>query len=205
MQSISEIFRNLFKLLSKRTQWIFKKIQGMCKNCRAVFPSREYIAKEVGCSVRTVARALQLFQMNGWIVIKKRPYQSNVYFMDESLIELNLDNPKTFLKDEKKSENVPQNVPVLEVSIQIENTYTEKEPVKKVVFGYLPSFLKQPCLPERFQHWLYQNFSECALLQAIRNARWYEQNVKKIDNPEGYIRVMAEKYETQQQNGKKYT
>lgn len=200
MQNIAEIFRNLFKLLSRSTQAIYRYLHWMAKNYRTVFPSREHIAAAVGCSIRTVARALQLFETNGWLVVKKRAYQSNVYFMDESLIALDLDDPKTFMRDPEKPGNVPedgtQNVPVFNVVSSNKNTYYQN--AKKVVFGFLPDFLKIQGLGEQTRRWLYKNFSECVLHEALENARWYLSQGNKIENFEAYVTKMAKFYKAKQ-------
>jgi len=48
------------------------------------WPNVGTLARETGCSERTVKRAIQTLRMNGWISVKKRYGRSNSYLLHET-------------------------------------------------------------------------------------------------------------------------
>lgn len=107
-----EDFLNTFQLFGTKTKQIFKCLWRFSNKYKTVFPSHELIAQEVGCSIRTVVRALKLFADRGWIGSKRRCYRSNVYFMSEFLKSLDPTKAQTFMvqKEAPDKSNVRENV-----------------------------------------------------------------------------------------------
>ena len=95
-QNISEDFKNIFFLLTNKEREIFKYLHWFCQNYRSVNPCQIHIAEKTGTSVKTVYRAIKKFQDFGWMNIFKRIGRTCIYFVEESLLKLNLKEKKTF-------------------------------------------------------------------------------------------------------------
>lgn len=104
---VRESFLNFFQLMTPKQQKIWKSIQWYAKNFRHVFPSHAKIAEFAGCCRDTVIAALKKFSELGWIGFIKRCFRSNLYFMNEELIDLNLDDPMTFKRPIPTREPTP--------------------------------------------------------------------------------------------------
>ena len=176
MKSFSELvenFLNSFQILSKKFRQIFKYMQYMCKSKRTVWPSLRHISKTCECSVKTVQRALSYFNSQGWLVWRRCPYQSNLYFMDDGLLALNMNNKKTFEKT-NVHQNVHQNVHVSSHPCSSSSMYGTKQDVP------VPQIIKIKGLtPEEMQE-LANQYTERELACAIEDLKWYERKGNKI-------------------------
>lgn len=111
--NLKEDFLNLFQLLTPKQQRIWRCLHWFSKNFRQVFPSHAKLAKVVGCCRDTVIEAIKKFAELGWIGSFKRCYRSNLYFVPETLSELDIDNPKTFRRPAPKKQPIPTQNPTL--------------------------------------------------------------------------------------------
>lgn len=186
-------FLNIYQTLTVFQKKIFKYLQWFSKKFRCVFPCLQKIANAIGSCVRTVTRATKYFQDLGWIYKKKRGYQSNLYFMNDELIDLNLDDKSLFFR-----EKCPDNVHVLESSSSdsIDTSIQEgKVPIyENMENKEIPHILKIRCLSIDDRQRLANRFSEYALYQSIEDAKWYAKMGNKIKNYLALIWSGAKRY-----------
>src|SRR5947207_15108289 len=172
-------FLNIFPSLSKLHKKVFRYLQWLAKKYRCVFPCILRIANSVGCGSATVKRATALFEQMGWLIKKKCPYQSNQYFLNDELISLNLDDKTLFFREERS-----ENDPVLSSSssdINLSNGTSGSACIK------IPLFLDKARLSQEEKQRLMKNFSECALFEAVNDARWYLRQGNKIRSLMGFL------------------
>ncbi len=177
MKNITEIVKNFlktFKSISKFQRKIFKYLHWFSKKFHCVFPGLQKIANAIGSSTRTVIRATELFVSLGWMYKKKRGYQSNLYFINDEIIALDLNDEKIFHREE-----CHHNVTVLESSFpDKENICTRKQKVpiyKNIENRHIPEFLKNPTLKmdPKDQQRLANAFTERELYESINDGKWY--------------------------------
>lgn len=89
--NVSE-FEKRFELLSKNHKKIFKFIHWYSCKYKNVFVSVITISKYVKCSPSTVKRATAHFNKMNWVKKSKRSHKSNLYFMNEKLLNLDIEN-----------------------------------------------------------------------------------------------------------------
>jgi hypothetical protein len=111
VKNLRENFLNLFPLLTPKQQKIWRCLHWYSKNYRQVFPSHEKLAKAAGCHRDTVIECLKKFSSMGWIASFKRCYRSSLYFIQEALIALNLDDPRTFRRAAPKKASISASNP----------------------------------------------------------------------------------------------
>ena len=90
---ILESFLNQFDLLTHFQKEIWRFLQKLSKEFRVVIPSQTEIANIVKCSRDTVNIAISKFIEMKWIEIKKRPYKSNLYFINPVLLDIDSSIP----------------------------------------------------------------------------------------------------------------
>ena len=138
------------------------------------------------CSESTIKRATAYFHQMGWIVKSKRGYQSNVYYMDDELTDLDLKDETLFLREKR-----PVNDPVLEkpvsdyINLSTNNpVHSHREKQEKTI----PEFLhKVKNLEDQQKQSLIDRFSEYSLVKAIEEAKWYLRKGNIIGNIGGYL------------------
>lgn len=96
MTNITDTFTDNYYLLTPTERRIWKLLQWYHQHHKHVFPSHQTIADKVECSRRTVVRAIKRFVTLGWLAVRKMAYQSCCYYMQQTLIWLNLKDKKTF-------------------------------------------------------------------------------------------------------------
>jgi hypothetical protein len=190
MTSLTSALISVYQLLSRFKRKIFKYIHGLLRTYIHAFPSLITIANNCGCSVKTVQRAIDYFVSVGFISYRTRPYQSNVYFMDDDILKLNLDDPNLFLKKNLISDvqqdvhpNVQQDVHVLDLSINQTNIRSDQEEQKvdKVNYGNYKFLLNKRFSPR--EAYLLAKYPEHAVQMAYENCQWYEKVKGKIQKP----------------------
>lgn len=193
-------FLNIYQTLSKFQRKVFKYLQWFSKKFRNVFPCIFTMTQALQCSDSTIKRATAYFHRMGWVSKSKRGYQSNVYYMNNELIDLNLDDVNLFFR-EKRPVNDPTNDPVLKEPIQvkdistsegvhIDNIKTKKAPQKRDV----PEFIKIKGISENDQQRLANEFSEYSLSKALEEAKWYTKKGNKIKSIISYMWKAAKRF-----------
>lgn len=89
------------------------------------------IAIRCSCSVSTVQRALREFSKEGWICWQKRPYLSNLYFVADELMNLELNNSKIYSRNDHQCDHVSELHCSLNVNISTEEVSVPKELEKR--------------------------------------------------------------------------
>lgn len=188
MKKLSDLlntFLNSFHFLSKSLKKIFRFLQHHSKKYRNVFPKIETICLITGYSPSTVKRATRYFAKMGWITKVKRPWQSNVYFMVDDLIKIDVNNSRTF-KSDFVSQNDPIDDPVLKTSSEYK--YSNKNIGKK---EYKNNFKANPNIysflrSKKFSHEIAEElafYPEYAVFEGFTRCIWYEKYVEKIQKP----------------------
>lgn len=180
-------FLNIYPTLTKFQRKIFKYLHWFSKKFRCVFPCLRNIALALKCCTRTVIRSITLFESLGWLFKKKRGYCSNIYYLNDEIISLNLDDESIFLR-----EKCHQNVTVLRSSssdfIDIccteEDVYPNKGEERD---NPIPECIKISGLSPKEQQDLANQFSESDLVNAIGAARWYIREGNKIQSLIRYL------------------
>ena len=181
-------FLNIYFTLNSFAKRCFRYLQWFAKTYPFVFPSLERIAKFIKGSTRTVIRWTDYFQRMGWLHKRKRSHQSNLYLIDDQLINLDLKKPQILER------NCHITVTVFNESLpDLDNSATAIKFSDKKDRD-IPHFLKINCLDRLQQQMLANEYSDHILLKAIDNARWYDKAVKKIGNIGGYLWSMGKKY-----------
>lgn len=205
-----EALKNAWQLLSKGYKKVLKYIWWYFKKLKTVFPSHATIANDVGLSEKQVRNALNHFESKGWIGWVKRPYHSNVYFMPDEIINLNLNDEKEM--SYLSQQNYRQNYRVLDVLSSYEdNTCTSGTPSatvpissikeqeqgleeKKKWYSSLPEFLKKMFMWDRFDYkrfgWAIKSLSEQEIYELSNDFTWYHRQ-HKIDKPERFVMSRA--------------
>lgn len=200
MKKLSDLlntFLNSFHFLSKSLKKIFRFIQHHSRKYRNVFPKIETICSITGYSPSTVKRATRYFAKMGWIAKIKRPWQTNVYFMAEDLIRIDLNNSHTFKRD-FISQNDPIDDPVLKTSsvyISSSKEQARKEPKNnfKKDKPILHCVQIRALNPKQMQD-LSNTCSEYQLTHAIEDAKWYREQGNIILDWGGWLWTAAQKY-----------
>jgi len=168
-------FLNTYQTLSKFQKKVFAYLQWFSKKFKCVFPCLFKIANAVGCSIATVKRATAIFQDLGWIYKKKRGYQSNLYFLNDELIYLNLNDVSIFLREE-----CAVNEPVLRSS-SIESIVNGTKEVKGVpISREIPHMIKPAKISDRDKQRLANEFSDYELTEAVQDTKQYLRWGNKI-------------------------
>lgn len=181
MRTLSQFlneFLDQFEIITKAFRKIFQYFQFMAKKYRNVFSGVEHIANICGYSTATVKRATAFFARMGWICKLKRGYQSNVYFMNEELKDIDLDDPALFHRQKPPVSEVndPKMIPYYS---KCPNTcMSTKTDMSSHPYGtekiHVPSSIRDfQTLSEAEKRSLAAQFSEYELMQAANDAKWY--------------------------------
>lgn len=165
-------FLNIFQTLSRFTKKVFRYLQWFARKFRNVYPCLERIANTLGCCSMTVKRATAQFQNLCWVSKMRRGYQSNLYFMNEELIYLDLKDKSLFLR-EKCSEDVPVLCSSSSDSCYSIGTNKKKVPIGKNKDKIIPQFIKIKGLTSEDQQRLANEFSEYQIYQSLNDAKAY--------------------------------
>lgn len=191
-------FLNIFQTLSKLQRKVFKYLHWFSKKWRNVFPCIKRMAEALECSESSIKRATSYFHKLGWICKVKRSYRSNLYFMDDGLIRLNIEDKNIFLKDPV---NAPQNDLVLTAPIKEKNISTSSEvqvyknPQKVAQKNRnIPEFVQIPEISRTDQQRLANAFNEYELVKAVEEYRWYKSKGNKIMSAIGVIWSAAKRF-----------
>lgn len=133
------------------------------------------IANAVGCSIATVKRATALFQSLGWLYKKKRGYQSNLYFLNDELISLNIDDRSLFLR-----ETCAIREPVLRSSSSVSINTNNGTHVKVPISREIPHILQPAQISDIDKQRLANAFSDYELIESIKDAKQYLRWGNKI-------------------------
>lgn len=191
-------FALLWIPLSKSHKRIFRYLQDLSRRYKFVYPAVPTIAKECECSDRTVERATKLFRDRGWLTAKKMGYSSNVYYLINELIKLDLDDPKIYqLSDAEKHELSPrndaQNVGVSSLLNTNTSTKENSTHIKNASKFRTYHQLNQFSLDFWQKLTLTQHFSEAEISKAIEDYFWYIAEGNKVRNIGGYLYDQAKK------------
>lgn len=205
MQSLTEIFKNLFKSLSRSTQQIYKYLHWMCNKYHFVEPSIDRIAAKAGVSRRTVFNALKLFIENGWLATKRRAYRTNVYFMSDELLKLDPSDPKTFEKLSTKNEDfssencticctkactvVRSKSDIKEINDQDDDASEEAKNIDRLKQAVVNKSL--PLTPKHVDFFCLRYGFDAVknvLKRIVKNSK-LENKFKNTDNPPGYLTI----------------
>ncbi len=200
MSPLLNDFLNIYQTLSKFQRKVFKYLQWFSKKFRNVFPCIYTITKALGCSDSTVKRATAYFNKMGWICKCKRGYQSNVYYMNDELIRLNLEDTNLFFREERPV-NDTTNDPVLGLikqekdistseGVQIDKNRGRQAPEKRDI----PHFLNIKGLTRNDQQRLANEFSEYSLSKAFDEAKWYIRKGNQIKSVIAYVWKAAKRF-----------
>ena len=177
---MSATFEEIFPLLPRNYQQIWKILHWFANKYKCVFPSHKKIAELVQCSPRTVIRAIKKFLQYEWLGYQKRCYRSNVYFVSSELLKKNPKDPKLF-------QNVTQSVTLYSVSLSkatarsnVHQTIPSKEPFRPKIRHQLQN------LPFPLQNKIdiQRNFSERVIDLALESYKSYKF---AIQNPLGFF------------------
>jgi hypothetical protein len=206
-----ELLKNSWQLFSKGYRKVLKYIWWFFRHVRAVFPSLETISKDTKLSKRQVQNALKYFLNLGIIAWIKRPYRSNVYFMPDEIIKLDLANDKEM--NAVSLENCHQNCHVLDVVLSSENinkctseapsapvpksSEKEQEQAKeqrKAWYYSLPRSLRLKFMWDSFDFkrfgWVIKALSEQQVYDILNDLNWYKKQ-NDIKQPERFITQRA--------------
>lgn len=214
-KSLVEILKNSWQIFTKGYRRVFKYLWWFFKKLRQVFPSLETIAKEVKLSKRQVQNALKHFLTLGLIGWVRRPYQSNVYFMPDEVIGVNLKDERSLNEKlpENSHENCHKDCHVFNVASSfvslssctsespsaIVPKFKEKEKqqgqeAKKSWYFSLPKSLQLKFIYDLFDFtrfgWALKALTEYEVSEVINNFFWYRKR-KAVDKPERLIFQLA--------------
>lgn len=183
-------FANLWVRSSELTKKVILYLWNLSIKYRFVFPSHETIAKACGCTDRQVRRILKKLLELDIISWMNTAYQSNTYFLNTKIVQLNLKDSNTLKNLYKIDANVRQNVRVLENNNKTKNEINEslKSDRKAKVLSYqdLPEKYKHPFL-ERFDFanygWIFKRLKEQEIEKAINDLRYMANRSKNSSNP----------------------
>ena len=205
------MFKDSWQLFSKGYRKVFKYLWWYFRHLRTVFPSLETIAKEIKLSKRQVQNALNHFlklKLVGWV---KRPYQSNVYFMPDEIIEINLKDERGL--NAKPQQNFQQDCHVFTVAsssdlkysctsgtpsanVPISGKKSEEKATeeRKSWFNSLQERLKLKFMWESFDFkkfgWITKKLSEYQINEILNDLSWYRKQ-HSIQNPERFFTQRA--------------
>jgi hypothetical protein len=165
-------FFNIYPTLTKFQKKVLKYLHWYAKKFRCVFPSIPTISQAIKCCIRTVMRCTSLFSKLGWIYKKKRGYCSNLYYMNDEIISLNLADESIFLRDK-----CHMNVTVLgssskeyiDISTKVGEVHIKKDIKKRPI----PECVKLREISKIDQQRLADEFSEFRLVNAMSAAKKY--------------------------------
>lgn len=174
---------NCFQLMSKGHRAIFKYLHFMAKTCRNVFPSLAHIAKVKGLCIKTIQRAIDKFVAMDWLIKIRRPYQSNVYYMPDEIIDLNLEDSSTFLRNVHQcvhqcdQQDVHQNVHVLSNHSSSLDNPVDMESKERLQMRNLEQnttpLMSLPGLTFGSICELMRTFDDRTIAEAVRSTHWY--------------------------------
>ncbi len=176
-----------------------------------VFPSLETIAKDIKLSKRQVQNALKYFCKVGLLGWVKRPYRSNVYFMPDEIIEIDLKDERSL--NERSEINCHQNCHVFPVVLSKEKELqcTSKSPSapvpkslekkeqkdqeeRKKWYFSLPMCLQLRFMWDSFDFkrfgWIFKSLSEQQIYEILNDFTWYRKQ-HEIQKPERFITQRA--------------
>ncbi len=195
--SFSQLIESLltgFQLMSKGTRKVFKYLQWMSKTYRNVFPSLESIAKGTGLSVKTVQRAINSFVTMDWLIKIRRPYQSNVYYMPDEIININLEDSEAFFRNVHQCDHQcdqqddQQNGQVLSTPSNSGCNPCMKESVERLQKENLEQsqtpLMSLPGLTINAMADITMQFDNRLIAETVRRTHWY------MSKPGNYIRDM---------------
>ncbi len=102
-KSLLESFLVIFQTLTYLEQKIWRYLQSLSKKLIHVFPSQSTIAEKCGCHRSTANQILKKFSELGWITYIRRCFRSNEYYMPDELIDIDLNDPVTFTRENLKT------------------------------------------------------------------------------------------------------
>ncbi len=160
----SETFAIAWAPIPKTAKRVFKYLQSLSRKYKSVFPAIKTIASENGCSVRTVFRALAIFERNGWIARVKRGYQSCIYYLTDFLIKLDLGS--LFSKRDSR-EKCHESGSVLELQgsyaidlstprVSISQEIRQRKLTAHEVLHYAPIYARDSFV--KLKHWVRKGF-----------------------------------------------
>lgn len=213
-RSLTELLKNSWRIFSKGYRRVFKYLWWFFRHLRTVFPSLDTISMEVKLSKRQVQNALNHFLGLGLLGWVKRPYQSNVYFMPEEIIEIDLKDEKSM--NARSEQNCHQDCHVLPVASSSVFSFpctsgtpsanvpksSKKEEEKaaeerKTWFNSLHRSLRLKFMWESFDFkrfgWITKNLSECQIYEILNDFSWYRKQ-RPIQNPERFFTQRALAY-----------
>lgn len=92
---------------TRKQRSIFKVIWGFARACNYVYPSqKKHIAEKTLCSREYINRMINKMIGWGFLASKRRAYHSNLYFVHEALIKLDINHPKLFSKNHVEFVNI---------------------------------------------------------------------------------------------------
>ncbi len=210
-KSLLEFFKDSWQLFSKGYRKVFKYLWWYFQKVRAVFPSLETIAKDIKMSKRQVQNALKYFCSVGLIGWVKRPYQSNVYFMPNEIIKIDLKDERSL--NAHSEINCHQDCHVLPVvsSSVLNISCTSKSPSapvpkslekkeqkdkeeRKKWYFSLPISLQLRFMWDAFDFkrfgWAIKALSEHQIYEILNDFTWYRRT-HTIEKPERFITQRA--------------
>lgn len=101
--SILELLKSYWHTLNRNYRETIKYLWALAQKHNFVFPSYERIAEMCGYSVRTAKNICARLAKIGLISWKRRGYQSNLYFLPDELLKLDLRNRRLFTDSPRES------------------------------------------------------------------------------------------------------
>jgi len=205
MNLFSDTVKNFiikFQNLSKNYKRIFRYLQYLAVKFPSVFPSIPTMAKEACCSESTAKRAIRFFKFFGFINVQKVAYQSNNYYMNKDLIKLNTFDEEIYTNAYLEQSNTQNGIifdPVSGLysykekdtstgSVSVDNYIQENNQKNRPI----QQCLKISSLSTQQQQDLSNKFSEYALVNALKDAIWYDGQKNKILSMVKYLWNRAE-------------
>jgi len=133
----------------------------------------------VKCHISTVMRATAYFEELGWLYKKKRGYCSNLYYLNDEIIALDLNDEKVFLRPQCE-----ENATVLRSSFLCNDINSTEQPevhAKKAEENRpIPACIKISSITPADQQRLANHFSEWELVNSVIAAKKYTKWGNKI-------------------------
>lgn len=199
---IFETLKQYWHLFNKNYRETIKYLWALSQKHDFVFPTYERMAEICGYSVRTAKNICARLAELGIISWMRRGYRSNLYFLPDELVSLNLRNRQLFAKSSSESctisctvlNNIDSNEyvhrgepsasppPLADVPKNLEE---EQQSELKKNFDKLPQALRLGFMREfdfKRGSWIVQQLSECHVSEILRDMLWYRKK-KPVDNP----------------------
>lgn len=198
--SQTDMFAALWPDIPRKQKLVFRALQRSCRGLNRVFKKYQTIAREAGCSVRTVGTAIRKFEELGWLALYRKPRRSHEYFMVGWLINLDIDDPCLWRR--KQPVSTGENDPICLRYCQPSKEKEDKEnvrgvqPIKAISREEeIPWCLRDLGLGREDQLKL-SRYKSLSIIYAVETYKSYKtRNI--VYNPAAFLTSMAKQHDRQ--------